>query len=45
MKEFVDVALDDLYRVEATFSTNIPVYTLNETKDGKTVAELVRRSM
>ena len=45
MKEFVGVALDDLYRVETTFSTNVSVYTLNETKDGKTVAELVQRSL
>ena len=45
MKEYVGVALDDLYRVETTFSTNVSVYTLNDTKDGKTVAELVRRSL
>ena len=45
MKEFVGVALDDLYRVETTFSTNVSVYTLNETKGGKTVAELVRWSL
>ena len=28
MKEFVGVALDNLYRVETTFSTNISVYTI-----------------
>ena len=45
MHEFAGVLLEDLHHVETTFSTNISVYTLAETKDGKTVAELVRRSM
>ena len=45
MTEFAGVLLEDLYRVETTFFTNISVYTLAETKDGKTETQLVRRSM
>ena len=50
MEEFARVTLDDLYRVETTFQTNVCVYQLvkpdaEETEDGKSTAELVRRSL
>ena len=47
MKEFAEVTLDDLYRVETTFQTNVCVYKLVKpnAEDGKSTAELVRRSL
>ena len=45
MEEFAGVTLDDLYRVETTFQTNVCVYKLVESDDdGKKTAQLVRRS-
>ena len=41
---FVGVTLDDLHKVENKFETNVVVYQLVEIDNGKTVAELVRRS-
>ena len=45
MEEFAGVTLEDLYRVETTFQTNVCVYKLVESDydDGKKTAELVRR--
>ena len=41
MEEFVVVTLEDLYRVETTFQTNVCVYKLVESDDdGKTVVPL-----
>ena len=47
MEEFAGVKMDDLYRVETTFQTNVCVYSLvkRDGEDGKTIAELVRRSV
>ena len=47
MEEFAGVTLDDLYRVETTFQTNVCVYQLvkPDAEDGKSTAELVRRSL
>ena len=50
MEEFAGVTLDDLYRVETTFQTNVCVYQLfkpdaEDAEDGKSTAELVRRSL
>ncbi|KAI0224504.1 hypothetical protein LSAT2_024489, partial [Lamellibrachia satsuma] len=47
MEEFAGVTLEDLYRVETTFQTNVCVYKLVESDDddGKKTAELVRRSL
>ena len=49
MEEFVGVTLDDLYRIETTFQTNVCAYKLVESDDddddGKKTAELVRRSL
>ena len=47
MEEFDGVKMDDLYRVETTFQTNVCVYRLvkPDGEDGKTTAELVRRSV
>ena len=42
---FVGVTLDDLHKVESKFETNVVVYQLVEIANGKTMAELVRRSM
>ena len=42
--DFTGVTLDDLYRVETKFKTNVCVYKLVETLEEKTTAELVRRS-
>ena len=42
---FVGVTLDELDKVETKFKTNVFVYKLVEIADGKTTAELVRRSM
>ena len=43
MEEFAGVKLDDLYRVETTFQTNVCVYKLvkPDAEDGKSTAELV----
>ena len=47
MEEFAGVTLDDLYRIETTFQTNMCVYKLvkSDAEDGKSTAELVRRSL
>ena len=47
MKAFAGVTMDDLYRVETTFQTNVCVYSLvkPDGEDGKPTAELVRRSV
>ena len=42
---FAGVTLDELDKVETTFKTNVFVYKLVEIANGKTTAELVRRSM
>ena len=42
--DFAGVTLDDLSNIEATFDVNVVVYKLDEITDGKTTAELVRRS-
>ena len=42
--DFAGVTLDDLSKIEATFDVNVCVYKLDEIADGKTTAELVRRS-
>ena len=43
--DFAGVTLDDLSKIEATFDVNVVVYKLDEITDGKTTAELVRRSL
>ena len=46
MQDFTGVTLDNLYRVETTFKTNVCVYKLVKLdNDGKTTAELIRRSL
>ena len=47
MEECVGVTLDDPYRVETTFETNVCVYKLvkPDAEDGKTTARLVRLSL
>ena len=42
--DFAGVPLDELDKVETKFKTNVCVYQLVEIADGKTTAELVRRS-
>ena len=42
--DFAGVTLDDLHKVESKFETNVVVYHLVEIDNGKTMAELVRRS-
>ena len=42
--DFAGVTLDDLLKVESKFETNVVVYQLVEIDNGKTMAELVRRS-
>ena len=42
--DFAGVTLDDLHKVESKFKTNVVVYQLVEIDNGKTMAELVRRS-
>ena len=42
--DFAGVTLDDLHKVESKFETNVVVYQLVEINNGKTMAELVRRS-
>ena len=44
MRDFTGVTLEDLYRVETTFKTNVCLYKHELTDDGKTTAELVRRA-
>ena len=43
--DFVGVTLEDLSKIEATFDVNVVVYKLDEITDGKTTAEIVRRSL
>ena len=43
--DFAGVPLDELDKVETKFKTNVCVYQLVEIADGKTTAELVRRSL
>ena len=47
MEEFAGITLEDLYRIETTFQTNVCVYKLVKTDDddGKKIAQLVRRSL
>ena len=50
IEEFAGITLDDLYRIETTFQTNVCVYKLvkpdaEDVEDGKSTAELVRRSL
>ena len=47
MAAFAGVTMDDLYRVETTFQTNVCVYSLvpPDGEDGTPTAELVRRSV
>ena len=42
--DFAGVTLDDLHKVESKFETNVVVYQLVKIDNGKTMAELVRRS-
>ena len=42
--KFEGVVIDELHNVESMFEVNIVVYKLDEITDGKTTAELVRRS-
>ena len=42
--DFAGVTLDDLHKVESKFKTHVVVYQLVEIDNGKTMAELVRRS-
>ena len=42
--DFAGVPLDELDKVETKFKTNVVVYQLEEIDNGKTMAELVRRS-
>ena len=42
--DFAGVTHDDLHKVESKFKTNVVVYQLVEIDNGKTMAELVRRS-
>ena len=42
--DFAGVTLYDLHKVESKFETNVVVYQLVEIDNGKTVAELIRRS-
>ena len=44
VRHFAGVTLDDLHKVESKFETNVVVYQLVEIDNGKTMAELVRRS-
>ena len=49
IERFAGIKLDDLYRIETTFQTNVCVYKLvvsdDDDDDGKKIAELVRRSL
>ena len=44
VRDFAGVPIQDLHKIEAKFKTNVCVYKLGEIADGKTTAELVRRS-
>ena len=44
VRDFAGVPIQDLHKIEAKFKANVCVYTLEEIADGKTTAELVRRS-
>ena len=44
VRDFAGVPIQDLHKIEAKFKTNVCVYRLEEIADGKTTAELVRRS-
>ena len=44
VRDFAGVPIQDLHKIEAKFKTNVCVYKLEEIADGKTTAELVRRS-
>ena len=44
VRHFAGVPLEDLHKVESKFETNVVVYQLVEIDNGKTTAELVRRS-
>ena len=44
VRHFAGVTLDELDKVETTFKTNVFVYKLVKIDNGKTMAELVRRS-
>ena len=44
VRNFAGVTLDDLSEIEATFDVNVVVYKLDESTDGTTTSELVRRS-
>ena len=44
VRHFAGVTLDELDKVETTFKTNVFVYQLVKIDNGKTMAELVRRS-
>ena len=48
IEEFAGVTLEELYRIESTFQTNVCVYKLVKSvdaEDGKSAAKLVRRSL
>ena len=47
IERFAGITLEDLYRIETTFQTNVCVYKLvkPDGEDEKTTAELVRRSL
>ena len=42
--DFAGVTIEDVHKVETKFKTNVVIYQLVKNPDGKTVAELVRRS-
>ena len=42
--DFAGVTIEDVHKVETKFKTNVVIYQLVKTPDGKTVAELVIRS-
>ena len=42
--DFAGVTIEDVHKVETKFKTNVVIYQLVKTPDGKTVAEFVRRS-
>ena len=44
VRDFVGVTIKDLHKIEAKFEVNVVVYQLVKIANGKTTAELVRRS-
>ena len=42
--DFAGVTIEDVHKFETKFKTNVVIYQLVKTPDGKTVAELIRRS-